>query len=585
MPTEENVTRKLRAILSADVKGYSLLMSDDELHTIQTLKTYRSLMADLIGQHSGRVVDNPGDNLLAEFSSAVDAVECAVQIQNRLKKENAKFVEDKRLQFRIGVNIGDVVQDGDRIYGEGVNIAARIESLADAGGISISLNTYDHIKNKMQVETEYLGEHEVKNIKEPVRVYKVLMDTESPKPLVEEQLELPDKPSIAVLPFTNMSGDPSQEYFSDGLTEQIINGLCKVSNLFVIARNSSFVYKGKAVSVKQIAKELGVRYILEGSVQKAGVRVRITAQLIDATTDYHMWSENYDRELLDIFALQDEITMKLMIALQVKLTEGQQASLRAKHTNNLEAYVNILQAGKYLAQFSKDGNVLARQKYQECIALEPDYASAYAGLAATYLKEAWMGWTDFPEQSGAMAMENALKAVDLDDSLSDAHAALGIIHLVLRQWDKAIEESEMAVSLSPNSADSVMMLAMTYKTVGRVEEALSMLDKAMRLNPMRPNAYLHEYGTCYRLMGRYEDAIAVLKRVLNRSPEYLNSRLNLTITYVMSGREEAARKEAAKVLKLSPDFSIIRFLKHFPYKDQKILDGMGIALRKAGLPD
>src|SRR5210317_1963712 len=318
MSNGQKVSRKLRAILSADVKGYSLLMADDEIHTIQTLKVYRQIMSDIIGQHSGRVVDNPGDNLLAEFSSAMDAIEAAVQIQNRLKKENAKFVEDKRLQFRIGVNIGDVVHDGDRIYGSGVNVAARIEGIADPGGICITRNTYDHVKDKLELEFEYLGEHEVKNIKEPVRVFKVLLESDLPEPLADKLLELPDKPSIAVLPFDNMSGDPSQEYFSDGLTEQIINGLCKVSNLFVIARNSSFAYKGKSVSIKQIAKELGVRYILEGSVQRAGNRVRITAQLIDATTDYHMWSENYDRDLEDIFALQDEITMKLMIALQVK---------------------------------------------------------------------------------------------------------------------------------------------------------------------------------------------------------------------------------------------------------------------------
>ena len=296
MPNDQKVTRKLRAILSADVKGYSLLMADDEVHTIQTLKAYRSLMSDLINQHSGRVVDNPGDNLLSEFSSAVDAVECAVEIQKKLKKENAKFVEDRRLQFRIGVNIGDIVHDGDRIYGSGVNVAARIEGIAEPGGICISRNTYDHVKDKLDLGFDYLGEHEVKNIEEPVRVYKVLMGTESHKPLVEEELGLPDKPSIAVLPFTNMSGDPDQEYFSDGLTEQIISGLCKVRDLFVIARNSSFAYKDKSISIKQIASELGVKYILEGSVQRAGDRVRITAQLIDATTDYHMWSKSYDRD-------------------------------------------------------------------------------------------------------------------------------------------------------------------------------------------------------------------------------------------------------------------------------------------------
>ena len=313
MPTNKDKTiRKLRAILSADVKGYSLLMADDEAFTIHTLKEYRNIMSICIKQHAGRIVDNPGDNVLAEFSSAVDAVQCAVEIQKKLKKENDRLVEDKRLEFRIGINIGDVVHDDDRIYGSGVNVAARIEGIADPGGICISRNAYDHVKDKLDLGFDCLGEHEVKNIKEPVRVYRVLMDIESPKPLVEEHLELPDKPSIAVLPFTNMSGDPSQEYFSDGMTEQIINGLCKVSNLFVIGRNSSFVYKGKSIGTKLIAKELGVKYILEGSVQRAGGRVRITAQLIDAITDYHMWSETYDRDLEDIFALQDEITMKLI---------------------------------------------------------------------------------------------------------------------------------------------------------------------------------------------------------------------------------------------------------------------------------
>ena len=302
MPSDnQKITRKLRAILSADVKGYSILMADDEVHTIETLKAYRNLMSDLIGQHSGRVVDNPGDNLLAEFSSAVDAVECAAEIQKKLKKENARFVEDKKLQFRIGVNIGDVVQDGDRIYGSGVNVAARIEGIAEPGGICISRNAYDHVKNKLDLNFEYLGEHEVKNIKEPVRVYSVQMDTESPKPLVEEQFELPEKPSIAVLPFDNMSGDPNQEYFSDGLTEEIITGLSKIPHLFVIARNSTFTYKGKAVKIQQVSREMGARYVLEGSVRSTGERVRITAQLVDGSSGQHIWADRYDRELKDIF--------------------------------------------------------------------------------------------------------------------------------------------------------------------------------------------------------------------------------------------------------------------------------------------
>jgi len=569
---EQKATRKLRAILSADVKGYSRLMADDEFFTIQTLKAYREIMSNYIKQYNGRVVDSPGDNLLAEFASVVDAVQCAVEIQKKLKKENERFAKGKRLEFRIGVNIGDIVLDEDRIYGDGVNVASRIEGLADPGGVCLSRGAYDQIKKKLSVGFEYMGEHPVKNISEPVRVYKVLMDSDTPGPLVDEPLELPDKPSIAVLPFDNMSGDPSQEYFSDGLTEEI-------------ARNSTFTYKGKAIKVQQVSREMGARYVLEGSVRSVGERVRITAQLIDGTTGQHLWADRYDRELKDIFAIQDEITMKIMIALQVKLTEGEQANLQAKHTNNLEAYVKYLQARQYFLKFSKEETVLAKQKYQESIALEPGYAPAIAGLAGTYLQEAWLGWSETPEQSLAKAMQYAQKCVALDESRSFAHAILGFTHLVLRQWDRAVEEMEIAVSLNPNYADSVVGLAVVYRSVGRVEEALSMLEKAMRLNPRPPNWYLHEFGSCYRLMGRYEKAIAVLKSVLNRSPDYLSSRLNLIVTYILSGEEEAARKEAVEVLKQRPDFSIKRFLKHFPYKDQKILDGFSVNLRKAGLTD
>jgi adenylate cyclase len=579
---EKRAKRKLSAVLSADVKGFSRLMGQDETGTVDRLKEYRALMTDLIQQYRGRVVDSPGDNILSEFFSVVDATECSVKIQEELKNRNVELPKDRRMEFRIGINLGDVIEDEDRIYGDGVNIAARIESLAEGGGICVSGSVFEQIEGKIPLSYDYLGEQTVKNIKKPVQVYQIYVEPEKSL-MVEEAVKLPDEPSIAVLPFENMSGDPEQEYFSDGLTEEIITGLSKLPHLFVIARNSTFTYKGKAVKVQQISREMGAKYVLEGSVRSAGERVRITAQLIDGTTGQHIWADRYDRELKDIFAIQDEITVNIMIALQVKLTRGEQAHLQAKYTNNLEAYIKYLQAGEYFFKFSKEGNVLAKQKFQESIALEPEYAPAYAGLAGTYIQEAWIGWTETPEQSGALAMQYAQKCVALDESLSSAHATLGIIHLVLRQWDKAIEEGEIAVSLSPNSADSVVMLAVTYKAVGRVEEALSMLEKAMRLNPMPPNWYLHEFGTCYRLMGRYEDAIAVLKRVLNRSPDYLNSRLNLIHTYVMSGEEEAARIEAVEVLKQSPDFSVARFLKHFPYKDQKILDGLKECWIKAGL--
>jgi adenylate cyclase len=382
-----------------------------------------------------------------------------------------------------------------------------------------------------------------------------------------------------------MSGDPNQEYFSDGLTEEIITGLSKIPHLIVIARNSTFTYKGKAVKIQQVSREMGTRYILEGSVRSAGERVRITAQLVDGSSGQHIWADRYDRELKDIFAIQDDITINIMIALQVKLTEGEQANYRAKYTKNLEAYFVHLQAMEYLYKFTKEGNILARQKFQESITLEPEYPPAYAGLAGVCLNEAWQGWSDNPEQSGALAMQYAQKCVALDESNSSAHAVLGIVYLVLGLWDDAIKENELAVSLSPNSAESIFMLAVTYKGVSRVKESLSLLEKAIRLNPMPPNHYLHEIGTCLRLMERYAEAIAVLKKILNRSPDYLDSRLNLIATYVMSGDKEAACIEAAEVLKQSPDFSIARFLKHFPYKDQKIVDDLSESFRIAGLPE
>jgi len=426
MPSKQNTTRKLKAILSADVKGYSLLMADDEVHTIQTLKAYRSLMSDLIQQHSGRVVDNPGDNLLAEFSSAVDAVDCAVQIQKKLKKENVKFVKDRRLEFRIGINIGDVVQDGDRIYGSGVNVAARIEGLAEPGGVCVSRNAYDHIKDKLKFGYEYLGDHEVKNIKDPVRVYKVLIDPEDAGKLLGEKpgtakkkrllvvavvaaivvtsiiwyfiqsankpeiepasiekmaYDLPEKPSIAVLPFVNMSGDPEQEYFSDGMTEDLITDLSKISDLFVIGRNSTFTYKGKPIKIRQVAEELGVRYVLEGSVRKVENTVRINAQLIDATTGGHLWSERFDEEMVNIFSLQDRITQKIAEALAVKLIIGEKETSPKRKTDSLEAYINFLKGWQHYRRFAPEEFLKAIPLFEKAIALDPNYWRAYSVLA------------------------------------------------------------------------------------------------------------------------------------------------------------------------------------------------------------
>jgi len=433
------------------------------------------------------------------------------------------------------------------------------------------------------MEFEYLGEQVVKNIKKPVRIYRVEMEGGVSDAGISREFPLPDKPSIAVLPFTNMSGDPDQEYFSDGITEEIITWLSKIPRIFVTARHSTFVFKEKVISIREVGHQLGVQYILEGSVRKSGDRIRVTAQLIDVKTDQHVWADRYDREFKDVFSIQDEIAMNIMIALQVKLTEGEQAALRVRGTVNLDAYLKTLLALEYVRQFSKEGNILARQKYEEAIGLAPNWASAYAGIAATYMQEVMVGWSDSPPHSLKLAMEYAQKCVSLDESFSDAHAVLGMIYLLMRQWDKAVKESELAVSLSPNSADNIVFLAIALRVVGKVEEALALLNKAVRLNPIPPNYYFHEFGSCYRIMGQYEKAIIMLKRVLDNDPHHLFSRLNLIATYVMSGEEEMAHAEAIQVFEQSPNFSVERLLMFLPYKDSEIIDGLRECWLKAGL--
>ncbi|NIS71775.1 MAG: adenylate/guanylate cyclase domain-containing protein [Proteobacteria bacterium] len=486
--TAQGVKRKLSAILSADVEGYSRLMAQDEVATVQTLTAYREAMTSLIQQHRGRVVDSPGDNLLAEFSSVVDAVQCAVSVQKEFQARNAELPEERRMEFRIGINLGDVIEEEDRIYGDGVNIAARLEALADPGGICVSKTAFDHIETKLPLGYEYLGDQTVKNIPKPVGAYRVVMEprvtvvgkeeekkpsffrgrrailagviaavvvviavvvwrfyltptqpTVEPASVDKMVFPLPDKPSIAVLPFTNLSGDPEQEYFSDGITEEIITALSRVPKLFVIARNSTFTYKGKPVKVKQVAEELGVRYVLEGGVRKAGDKVRITAQLIDATKGHHLWADRYDRELKDVFALQDEITLKILTAMQVKLTEGEQARATAKGTNNLEAYLKILQANEYIFhRLNIESNALGRQLAEGAIALDPEYASAYFALGRAHVVDVWLGSSKSPKASIAKAIELVQKAIVLDDTYAEAHGLLGFLYSMTRQYDKAV---------------------------------------------------------------------------------------------------------------------------------------------------
>ena len=627
--TEERAKRKLSGILSADAVGYSRLMQKDEASTIVILAESKELMSKLIHQYRGRVVDAPGDNLLAEFGSVVDATECAVKIQQELKAKNAERPDNRKMPFRIGVNLGDGVEEADRIYGDGVNIAARLEGLAQPGGICISRTAYDHVKNKLALGYEYLGEHSVKNIAEPVRVYRVLMEPEAAGKVIGEKkflgrvsrraaisaiiillivaggvigwniylqqskkvepasldkmaYPLPDKPSIAVLPFDNLSGDPAQEYFSDGITEEIITALSMVPKLFVIARNSTFTYKGKPVKIKQVSEDLGVRYVLEGSVRKVENQVRITAQLIDAIKGYHLWAERYDRELKDIFAIQDEITMKIITALRVKLTEGEQAAFRIKSPTNLDAYLKYLEAREYATDFNRDTNIKARKLAEETIALDPSFQGGYAVLSQVEFFDVWLRLSKSPKESMMRAIKLAKKAIAIEDS-PEPHRTLAGVYVYIRKYDEAIAEGKKAIELDPNSANAHGSLGYVLWMSDMPQEAIPILKRAIRLNPYPPSRYFHNLAFSYILLGKYEEGIEAAIKGVQIEPNDIFSHFPLLYGYFLSGREEEARAQAAEIRRINPKFCI----RSGPaaHKNPEFTAHYRNALRKAGIPD
>ncbi len=594
--------RKLTAILSADIKGYSRLMGEDEVGTLQRLTAYREVTDALIQHLRGRIVGTAGDSILAEFASAVEALQCAVDIQQALKIKNAELPPEKRMEFRIGINVGDVIAEGLQIYGDGVNIAARLESLAEPGGICISGTVYDHVENKLALIYESQGEQMVKNIAKPVRVYRVVMDSEaahrsggvplhSPSPGGQSpegtppiaQLALPDKPSIAVLPFVNRSGDAEQEHFSDGMTDTLITDLCTISGLFVIARTSVFTYKGKAAKVETVSKELGVRYVVEGSVQKAGDRVRINTQLIDATTGGQVWAERYDRELQDIFALQDEISQKIVQALEVELTQEEQARLTRKETSNIEAYEAFWRGEAAVWRFTKKANLQAQRLYERAIELDPEYAAAYAGLAQTYILAVTYGWSRDP-QLLRRAVELAEHALALDASLPTAHHALSTTDMFKGQHDQAITHLEHSIALAPNDAYGYVCLGHTLSYAGRHQEAITVLHQGLRLSPHYPVGYLFILGQAYAFAGQYAEAETTLKKVLARSPDFWSPYLWLAIIYMEGDRHTEAQAAVAEVRRTNPQFSLkVLAEEKVLYKDPAVLERMIAALRKAGL--
>ena len=627
--TQEGFKRKLTAVFSADAVGYSRLMAEDEAATVKTIATYREIMSSLIKQHRGRVVDSPGDNVLAEFSSVVDAVQCAVTVQNEFEVRNAKLAENRRMEFRIGINLGDVIDEEERIYGDGVNIAARLESMADPGGICVSKTAFDQIETKLPLGYEYLGERSVKNIPKPVGAYRVLMKPDAAGKVTGEKrflgrfsrrtaiaaivvlvvvaaglvswniylqqskkvepasvesmaLPLPDKPSIAVLPFDNLSGDPEQDYFSDGITEDLIVDLSKIAGLFVIARNSVFVYKGKPVKIAEVGRELGVRYVLEGSVRTANNKIRITAQLVDASTEENLWAQRYDRDLKDIFSLQDDVTQRIVAALAVKVTEDEQKRLLRRYTDNMEAYDYYLRGLEYFSKLTKETNILARQMLQRAIDLDPQFAAAYALLGLAHSQEWTQGWSQ-DSQPLEHAFELAQKAIALDETLPLGYAILGEVYLHKKKHEKAIAAQQKAIALSPNDADGIAGLGGILTWAGRPKETIGLAKKAMRLNPMYPTEYLWNLGHAYYLMGRIEEAVETLNRARDRSPEYIPVIAYLAASYAELGRMEEARTQAAQFIRLSPRTSIDAWRHRLPYKDKKVLDRLYSSWRKAGM--
>ena len=579
---EARVERRLAAILAADVAGYSRLMGVDEEATLAALKAYRRDLIDpKIAEHRGRIVKTTGDGVLVEFSSAVDAVRCAMEIQRVMAERSAAIPEDRRIEFRIGINIGDIIIDEGDIYGDGVNIAARVETLATPGSICLSDHAYQQIKGKLALEVSDMGEQKLKNIVEPVRVYDVRLDGAPLRPL----LTLPDKPSIAVLPFQNMSGDPEQEYFADGITEDVITALSRLHWFFVIARNSTFVYKGKAVDIKQVGRELGVRYVLEGSVRKSGQRVRITGQLVDAITGNHIWAERYDRDLTDIFALQDEITASVTAAIEPKLLAAEGIRAENRSIEDLDAWSHVARAVSVFWKMTPSDSETAITMLREAVQRHPNYAPAHSMLGFTLLVSGHMGWRS-SEGDRALAEHHARRAAELDDSDPWAHTALGYLAFTDRQTDKAVRHFQTALDLNPNFAAAYGYVGFALAFEGRSDEALSRFEQAIRMSSRDPlnGFFLTGCSIAHYLAGRYDEAVKWAREALQLRPGFSGGHRILCASLAQAGQMEEAKSAMTTLRQLQPTLSVAWIKQSVPYTPgpmARFLDG----LRKAGLTD
>jgi adenylate cyclase len=630
--TDKSYRRKLTAILSADVAGYSRLMGDDEVATVSTLKSYREIITEKVEAFNGRVVDSPGDNILSEFRSIVDAVKCAVAIQEGLREENEKLPENRKMNFRIGVNLGDVIQDGDRIYGDGVNIAARIEGLADPGGVALSGTAFDNVRNKLDCGYQFSGEHTVKNIANPVRVYKILTDPECAGKVLGEKRFLgrisrriamsailisaiiigglvsyyiylyqsgkietdstkkmvfprSDEPSIAVLPFVNMSDDPKQQYFGDGMSEQIITGLSQGPYIYVTSRTSSFAYRDKNMTAQQITDKLGVHYLLEGSVQREDDRVRIHAQLIDGQSGNHIWAKRYDREYKDLFALQDEITMDVMSSLNVKMTGFQLASLSYSRPKNLDAYELYLKGMFYHLSRKKQDIPMAHQALAEALKIDPDYGPAYRVLGFVYCDEVIFRTTKTPGKSLENAEQMAQKALEVDPDYPP-YTLRSQISRLRKNYDDAIVNAKKGIELEPNEPYRYFFLSLAQRDANLFEDAIPPIKTALQLARFRPVNFLNQLAWSYFGNKQFYESIKIWDEILSREPKsfygYL-AYLGLAASCELTGDHERATWAAENVMQRNPKFSLDYMYKNSAYKDSSFKETVYDAFRKAGL--
>ena len=588
-------TRKIAAILAADVVGFSRLTGADEDRTLARLRALRSDLIDpTIAVHNGRVVKRTGDGALVEFRSVVEAVRCAIEVQNGMVERNAGLAPERRIDFRIGIHLGDIVEESDGdLMGDGVNIAARLEGIAKPGTICLSEDAYRQVKARLNLAVSDLGATQLKNIADPIRVYALEVGIYAEgKPVTPGGLAtqppaepaMLDNPSIAVLAFNNMSGDPEQEYFSDGISEDIITDLSKLSELHVIARNSTFTYKGKPVDVKQVGRDLGVRYVLEGSVRKAGNRVRVTGQLIDATSGAHIWADRFDRDLTDIFAVQDELTQVIISALKVKLTPEKKGRLVRKNTIDQATY-DLFLRGRELAWLNtRSGNIEARNLLGHAILINPDFGAAHAFIGFTHVNDYVNGWVEVPEQSLDTGLEVAMRAVQLDEADHQGHYVLAVAFFFHREHDRALTEARRSVALAPNFAQGHHTIARVLTFSGDPAGAINRLDAYMKLDPLYPDMALHVLAEARFSLGQFVEAVAALKQRLGRSPDSATSLALLASCYGHLGRIAEARAAWAEVRRIAPSFSIERQRRVLPYKNPDDFELRIEGMRKAGLP-